>query len=341
MKLKLMLALLLSVCGFLPAAADTDKDHWRPGPVTDYRNPENWVICEAEKQNTDYDVFYLYPTLFADKKQPLMNWRNDPKLRAKTVGFAKAQTGIFGDRVRVFAPFVRQLEYNRCLAELQPGGDWREPGGTVKGIVDTMEAFQYYLEHFNHGRPYILIGHSQGAMDLYLMMQRMPEIDVKRGFVAAYLIGLPRLTANEIAADLAPRGVAPATGETDLGVVIVWNTQAPGVDNPLFTGNKTYCINPLNWRTDATPAAKTENVGAFFYDYRNGGARTVPNFCGARIAPERGALIVDLPVNSEYDAKGFMGRGVFHMNDVWFFAENIRRNAELRVKLWKEKYGAK
>lgn len=335
MKFKLILALLLSCCGIL-AAADTDKEHWRPGPVTDYRNPENWVICEAEKQNTDYDVFYIYPTLFADKKQPLMNWRNNPKLRAKTVAFVKAQTGIFGGKARVFAPFVRQLEYGRCLEELKPGSNWLEPGGTVKGIVDTMKAFQYYLEHFNHGRPYILFGHSQGAMDLYMTMgMTLPSDAQKRGFVAAYLPGLPHLSRAKIASHY----LTPATGETDLGVIIVWNTQAPGVDNPRFTGNRTYCINPLNWRTDETPAAKTENVGAFFYDYRNGSTRTVPNFCGARIDTERGALIVDLPVNGEYDAKGFMGQGVFHMNDVWFFAGNIRRNAELRVKLWKKKYG--
>ena len=109
MKLKPMLALLLSICGFMFAAA---------GETTDYRDPGNWVICEAEKRNTDFDVFYVYPTLFADKKQPLMNWRNNPKLRAKTVAFSEAQTGIFGDKARVFAPFVRQLDNTRCLSEI-------------------------------------------------------------------------------------------------------------------------------------------------------------------------------------------------------------------------------
>ena len=330
MKLKLTLALLLSICGFLLAAGET----------TDYRDPENWVICEAEKQNTDYDVFYVYPTLFADKKQPLMNWRDNPKLRAKTVAFAKAQTmDIFGKKVRVFAPFVRQLDYTRCTRHLDPERDWRKNAAIVPGVEDTRAAFRHYLDHFNRGRPYILLGHSQGAMDLYLLLQAMPEISAPHGFVAAYLPGLPLLSANGIAADFAERGIAPAKGEKDLGVVIVWNTQAPGVDNPRFTGNKTHCINPLNWRTDATPADKAENLGAFFYDYRNGSSRTVPNFCGARIDTERGALIVDLPVLSRYDAKGFMGKGVFHMNDIWFFAGNLRRNAELRVKLWKEKYG--
>lgn len=330
MILKLTLALLLSVCGFMFAAGET----------TDYRDPGNWVICEAEKTDADFDVFYVYPTLFADKKQPLMNWRGNPKLRAKTVGFAGAQTAeIFGKKVRVFAPFVRQLDYTRCTRYLDPERDWRKNAAIVPGVEDTRAAFRHYLERFNRGRPYILLGHSQGAMDLYLMLLAMPDISVPRGFVAAYLIGLPQLSANGIASDFAERSIAPATGEKDLGVIIGWNTQAPGVDNPRFTGNRTYCINPLNWHTDGTAADKAENSGAFFYDYRNGKCRAVPNFCGARIDTERGALIVDLPVNGEYDAKGFMGKGVFHMNDVWFFAGNLRRNAELRVKLWKENYG--
>ena len=350
MKLKLMLALLLSVCGFLLAAADPDNRSAPTSPCiagVNYDDAANWAICEADKPGTDFDIFYVYPTLFADKNQKYMNWRDNPKLRAKTVAFAKAQTGIFGSKARVFAPFVRQLEYNRCLAELKPDRDWRAPRetgldyhlGIMLGAEDTRAAFQHYLDHFNHGRPYILIGHSQGAMDIYLMMLMPQEVvALKRGFVAAYLIGLPRLTANEIAADFSGRGIVPASGETDLGVIIGWNTQAPGVDNPRFTGNKTYCINPLNWRTDATPADKAENRGAFFYDYRNGSTRTVPNFCGARIDAARGALVVALPVNGQYDARGFMGKGVFHMNDIWFFAGNIRDNAELRVKKWKEKY---
>jgi len=329
MKLKMMLALLLSSLWFMLGAAGEP----------DYRSPENWVICEAEKPDTDYDVFYVYPTLFADKKQPLMRWNGNSKLCAKTLGFATAQTGIFGDRARVFAPFVRQLEYGRCLEELEPNRDWRKADAIFPGFFDTHEAFRHYLKHFNNGRPYILIGHSQGAMDIYKMMRATAAVRPERGFVAAYLPGLPRLSQEDIAADFAKRGIAPAAGAEDLGVVIVWNTQAPDVDNPRFTGNKTCCINPLNWRTDGTPADKTENVGAFFYDYRNGSTRTAPGFCGARIDTERGALLVDLPIESEYDARGFMGKGVFHMNDIWFFAGNIRRNAELRVKLWKEKHG--
>ena len=302
------------------------------GAETDYRDPANWAICETEARETEFDVFYVYPTLFADDANPLMRWRDDPGLRAKTIGFARAQAGIFGGKARVFAPFVRQLEYRRCVAVLTPERDWRDSEEFRPGVRDTQAALRHYLAHFNGGRPYILFGHSQGAIDLYLVMRSLPEVSPDRGFAAAYLIGLPKLTAPQIAADFAGRGIAPAAGRGDVGVVIGWNTQAPGVENPAFTGRGTFCINPLNWRTDGTPAGREENVEAFFYDYRTGKSRAAAKFCGAKIDVGRGALLVDLPVGGKYDAGGFMGKGVFHMNDVWFFAGNIRVNAAERVK---------
>ena len=299
------------------------------GAPIDYSSPENWVICDQDKAGT-FDVFYIYPTLYADKKTPLMPWQGAPDIQAKTRKFACAQTQIFGAEARVFAPYVRQLEYNRCIEALQPGSLWRKSEELAPGIADTTDSFLYYLQNYNGGRPYILVGHSQGAIDLYRMMTSTSEVDLKSGFVAAYLPGLPHLSAADIISDFAGRDIKPASGADDLGVIIVWNTQAPGAANPFFIGEDTFCINPLNWATDSTPADKSKNIEAFFYDYRDGSSRTIPNFCGAKIS-ENGALLVDLPVNSEFDANGFMGKGVFHMNDIWFFARNIRANAALRV----------
>ena len=38
----------------------------------------------------------------------------------------------------------------------------------------------------------------------------------------------------------------------------------------------------------------------------------------------------------EWDARGFIGRGCFHMNDIWFFAGNIATNAAERVSAWRD-----
>ena len=71
MKLKILLALVLSCCGIL-AAAEPDDRNVPPSPCiagTNYDDAANWAICESDKRNTEFDVFYVYPTLFSDKNQ--------------------------------------------------------------------------------------------------------------------------------------------------------------------------------------------------------------------------------------------------------------------------------
>ena len=309
--------------------------------AVDYADKSNWVIRDdaPATETQTFDVFYVYPTLFSSRKKELMDWRA-PKLAKKTAGFVRAQTTeLFQGGVRVFAPYVRQLEYSRILkiTENMP----IERTKLRYGFEDTAAAFKYYLEHCNGGRPYILLGHSQGAIDLYILMKNTPEIAVERGFVAAYLAGLPRVTKARFERDFAGRGILPAADAEGLGALIVWNTQSPTAKNPYFTGPGTLCINPLNWRTDAAPAAKEENIEAYFYNYRTGEAKRVAHFCGAAVDTAKGALIVELPERSKFDARGFMGAGVFHMNDIWFFAGNLRTNALLRVENWRKRYAAK
>ena len=302
-----------------------------------YADGSSWVICDAQKSDAGFDVFYVYPTLAGKAKTPEMEWKNNPKLQKKIIGFSRAQTyGVFGKNVRVFSPYVHQLTYASVMniKKKRPltQSEWK---AFERGMKETAEAFRYYLRHYNQGRPYVLLGHSQGAMDLYYLLKHCPEINVKNGFTVAYLAGLPHCSLQEISRDFGTR-IKPARNADDLGVIAVWNTQNAEADAAFMAGKGTYCINPLNWRTDGAPAGREQHLGAYLYDYRTGAAKEKSRMFGARIDPARGVLIVDLPSNSVWDAKAFMGRGIFHMNDVWFFAGNIRANAEHRVQLWKK-----
>ena len=309
--------------------------------ATDYADPKNWVMCEADKSGASFDVFYIYPTLFFNPIAPRMNMNEYPHIRKRVIDFTTEQAKLLVPHARAFAPAIRQLDYSHIAFVVGSESDWRRSSLLAPGANDALEAFRYYMKHFNNGRPYILLGHSQGAMDLYLMMLEAPEIAVKRGFVAAYLIGLPHLTAREISADMAPRGIRPAARENDLGVIIGWNTQTKGAKDPFFTMRKTYCINPLNWRTDATPAPANAHRGALVYDTMEKRARIVKNFCGAKIDRRSGALIVKLPKDDRYSIRRFAGSGVLHIHDIWFFLVALRENINLRVKTWCEKYGPK
>ena len=304
-----------------------------------YSNPGNWVICETEKSDAEFDVFYVYPTLAGKAKTPEMEWKDNPKLQKKITGFATAQTyGIFGKNVRVFSPYVHQLTYASVLGIMKKRpltkAEWKH---FERGMKEVIDAFRYYLRHYNKGRPYILLGHSQGAMDLYYLMEHCPELRKEKGFAAAYLAGLPHISAAQMEKDFGGR-IKPAQNAGDVGVITVWNTQNKEADASFMAGNGAYCINPLNWRTDSKPAGRELHIQAYFYDYRTGKAVEKSRMFGARVDPARGVLIVDLPSRSVWDANGFMGAGIFHMNDVWFFAGNIRANAGNRIRNWKKEF---
>ncbi|MEG1980237.1 MAG: DUF3089 domain-containing protein [Victivallaceae bacterium] len=300
------------------------------------------VTGQAPDENIPaYDLFYVYPTLVSNRELALMDF-SDAKVMRKAYDFSEAQSGIFASAQRIFVPKIRQLEFGRCMKYLANQTADFSSGEMRPGIDDTKAALRIYLEKYND-KPYILFGHSQGAMDLYYAMKELPSIAADKNFVAAYLIGLPRMSVEQIAADFAGRNIKMAQQADDAGVIIVWNSQAPGAENPIFTTKNGYVINPVNWRVDSTPGSAAENSYSKFYDYRmkNSAERITvyQNLCGAVADPQKGALLLEVPIDKKFGtADDFMGKGVFHVSDVWFFAGNMDANAQERVKAWQKIY---
>ncbi len=189
-----------------------------PDLCLDYSQKENWLIFDDQtKQDALFDVFYVYPSLYSGKER-LMPVR-DSKVREKALDFAVAQTGIFHGKCRVFAPLVRQAEYKRVIESMK-----QEPMPVEmleEGNADTMAALQYYLRNENHGRPFVLLGHSQGSMNLYCALKEMLEISPEKGFVAAYFAGLPGITEEKINRDFAERDIVPGKNPDDIGFFFV------------------------------------------------------------------------------------------------------------------------
>ena len=311
----------------------------------DYASKSSWLVAENNKQGTAFDVFYVHPTLLKDAKNPYPDFAN-PKVLNRLKRFSAAQAGIFGDSARVFVPAVRQLEITRCLAENKKIKNCTlENTLLFKGVEDTVKAFRYYLKHWNPGgrRPYILMGHSQGSMDLYELLKRVPEITPSRGFVAAYLAGLPCITAQQIEKDLGSRGIFPARDEGGTGVVIVWHTQSAGKVDNIFTVKGGYGINPVNWRTDNLKSDIRQHKGMMIFDHKKSER---PQFlldkgqkagCTAALN-DRGAVVIENVPEEAFKLYSSGGKNkVLHAGDVWFFAGNIIDNACLRVRLHQQK----
>ena len=313
-------------------------------PEPDYANPSSWVkMGETDSVLPEFEVFYIYPTLFQNKLRPVMDHRFD-RIRTKAANYIDLTFGLLTDPVhplKLYAPFVRQADYSTAL-ETDFEADL---GDTLLryGIEDTKTAFLYFLERFHTpGMPYILIGHSQGASDLYELLRTTPEIAPESGFAAAYLAGLPKKTAAAIDRDFEGRGIERGQGADDLGAILVWNTISAVAGDNIFTVPGGFAINPVNWKKDGTPAEMSGVLDKAYYyvsEKEPAGTFDPALLNGIYVDSGRGALIADLPGNSPYDANAQMGEGIFHANDIFFFADAIRDNLVRRAAAWRERFG--
>jgi len=133
------------------------------------------------------DCFYVYPTISA---QPTPN--SDMKLGPAEKGVVRTQFARFGSQCRLYAPLYRQVTLTalrEALIGVPPAPEVIERERAV-AYNDVVDAWHYYLEHDNHGRGVVLIGHSQGASILMRMIH--DEIDGKpmqSRLISAMLLG--------------------------------------------------------------------------------------------------------------------------------------------------------
>ena len=319
--MKKILLLLSVICLFLPFNAAAWKS-------LDYSHPANWVIYEETiRENCQVDLFYVLPTIFSDKNNAYMVWHNNKAIQKKAQMIAAQHTGIFSPYSRVFAPYYRQAEFRRALNEISVPVE--KQTFIHHGINDVRAAFRYYMKHHNQGRPFILLGFSQGSIALLEVMKtELADPKVKAQLVAAYLIGYPNMPKTFPQYPF----LRTAQKADDTGVIITYNSQAPGTVKSPFTGkNDVYCINPVNWRTDAKLAEKAEHKGSCFFDFKTGKATDKKRFVSAKIDPASGGLVVETAEPGKYDSRS-LGPGVYHMFDLNFFYYDLRANGILRIK---------
>ena len=160
------------------------------------------------------DCFYVYPTV-SDQKTPNADLTVDPQERS----IARFQAAMFSRDCAVYAPMYRQLTLSNI-------GGAATPAEQALAYGDVLHAWQTYLQHFNHGRGVVLIGHSQGSFLLRRLIatQIDPKPAERKLLVSAILAGgnVTVRTGTGIGGDF--HHIAACRSSSQTGCVIAYST---------------------------------------------------------------------------------------------------------------------
>jgi len=242
----------------------SSAEHWlcRPDLVNDpcRRDLDATVVAAngtltpepfVEAKQPAFDCFYVYPTvrLGTEGNAPF-----DGKYTEETFT-VRTQAARFGTKCGVYAPLYRQ---RTLLAPSNPKVDY----GAI-AYADVLDAFRYYLGNLNGGRPFVLMGHSQGAGHLRRLIAEEidPNPKLRDRLISALLlggaVGVP--AGKDVGGSF--KHVAACRATTDVGCVVSYSsfrsTRPPPADS-LFArvrepGQRALCTNPASLGGGSAP----------------------------------------------------------------------------------------
>jgi hypothetical protein len=303
------------------------------GPEPDYSNLYYWaaspykVDCsdsipsylKGEQRDSSVDIFYIHPTSFiSDVKIAAWNADlSDTALNNFTDTHAILyQASVYNASGRIFAPRYRQANIKAFLVRTTP----RAQKAFDLAYSDIKKAFEYYLQHDNHGRPIIIASHSQGSLHAIRLLQDFFDgKPLQKQLVCAYIIGY-QIEKNAFAH--IPIGNSPS----QTGCVVGWRSYQKG-EMPkgveAENGNS-ICVNPLTWTTSTQYAPPELNLG-FMAKYS---WKLKPHYAGVEIEPKSQILWVTLPADADSTILKMKNLHLYDYNLYWM---NIRQNVKQRV----------
>ena len=319
-----MIAAILTICGTAAFASCTANDDNPSGQkveslyvplAPDYNDPTMWITEDGDADSTGADIFYVVSTweddwTTADGKVCHYADVWNPEHRAHMADLEMKKVAAYmSPGNRFFAPFYRHTTIQAFMTNSEDTVYQR----TRLSMDDVRTAFDLFLAQRDKTRPLIIAGFSQGGLAVVELLKHIDD-ETYSQLAAAYVLGY-KVTKADMAAC---SHIRPAEGETDTGVTICYNTvKDVKYVLPLIAGSD-ICINPVNWRTDATPATLHDTI-------------TIT------VSPEHHVLVATNYSATEYPPfRGFLNVGDIHSCEPWLYSECLQRNIKVRAKEWRK-----
>jgi len=211
-----------------------------PSAATNYSNQANWLCLPGRKdvcstplattvlnptgygatgqskvaKDPPIDCFYVYPTISSD------SGLNSDLAVKEEIAAVTSQFARFAEVCRTYAPVYRQMTLG-AVAAAATGADVTKAG--LLAYSDVANAWRTYLAKYNKGRPFVLIGHSQGSLMLQQLIKHEIEgkpvaSQMRRAILPGYNLLVPagKLTGGT----LASTPICASPSET--GCVMSW-----------------------------------------------------------------------------------------------------------------------
>jgi hypothetical protein len=285
-------------------------------------------FLNGEVRDSSVDVFFLHPTTYTrDFRSSNMNADiNDSALNQQTdVTTILYQSTVFNGSCRIFAPRYRQAHLK---AFFQLNSEQSRNAFDL-AYADLKTAFQYYLDHWNHGRPIIIASHSQGSMHAVRLLQEFFDgKPLQKQLVCAYVVGW-QIEKDDF--KFLPFGESPSQS----GCVLGWRTFKKDKEDFVIkreNGNS-LCVNPISWTTNNNWTPEEMHKGAVARDFN----KLIPKRISVAVASGINVLWVEIPPDIE-QRSGLASRlGNFHIADYNLFWMDIRENVKQRIEAYMHK----
>ena len=320
--------------GASETASSTAETSAAVDDAPDYSQKTCWYqIPDITK---DVDTFFIYPTeyLATNEDDPDYASLDNPEMLdgVRDVDH-RFMASVYEDATNVFIPYYRQASMRVQIDAWKKTGDIRNALKNNSPYADITAALDYYFENYNGGRPFILASHSQGSGISLLVLENYfkEHADYYKRMAAAYVIGFS-VTKDELEAY--PH-LKFATGESDAGVIVSWNTEGPknvesNAPNAVVRPNAV-SINPLNWKLDDSYAPASENLGSLVLNEETGETEIGDVGADAQVVPERGVIVTNADYEPMTGMPEVFGPQSFHNGDYIFYYNNIKDNVAKRI----------